>query len=115
MIEWSFKPFAALSAVDLYDILTARSDVFVLEQQCNYRDIDGLDEQGCAVAPTANGSTLNPACPIVHQHVCAASAESVQVNVQLGRRDQAERLKQTPVTQLRCPPEPFERLLPARR
>jgi len=43
MIEWTFKPFAVLSAMDLYDILTARSDVFVIEQQCNYRDIDGLD------------------------------------------------------------------------
>ena len=75
----------------------------------------GLDEQGCAVAPTANGPALNPSCPIVHQHLCAASAESVQVNVQLGRRDQAERLKQTAVSQLRCPAEPFERLLPAGR
>ncbi len=77
---------------------------------------DGLDEQGCAVMATANGPVLNPGCPIVHRHLCAASAESVQVNLQLGRRDQAERLKQTAISQLHCPAEPFEyRLLPTGR
>jgi hypothetical protein len=39
--------------------------------------------------------------------------ESVQVKLQLGRSDEAERLKQTAISQLRCPAEPFERLLPA--
>lgn len=43
MIEWSFKPFAELSAADVYDMLRVRSDVFVIEQRCIYRDIDGLD------------------------------------------------------------------------
>ena len=75
----------------------------------------GLDEQGCAVASTSNGPAFNPACPIVQRHLCAASAESIQVNLQLGRRDQAERLKETAVSQLRCPSEPLERLLPTGR
>jgi ATP-dependent Lhr-like helicase len=75
----------------------------------------GLDEQGCAVASTSNGPAFNPVCPIVQRHLCAASAESIQVNLQLGRRDQAERLKETAVSQLRCPSEPIERLLPTGR
>ena len=75
----------------------------------------GLDEKGCAFTPTSNGPAFNPACPIVQRHLCAASAESIQLNLQLGRRDQAERLKETAVSQLRCPPEPLERLLPAGR
>lgn len=33
----------ALAAADLYEILRLRSDVFVVEQDCVYADIDGLD------------------------------------------------------------------------
>ncbi|WP_037366798.1 GNAT family N-acetyltransferase [Amycolatopsis orientalis] len=32
-----------LAAADLYEILRLRSDVFVVEQDCVYADIDGLD------------------------------------------------------------------------
>lgn len=38
------KPFAALSADELYAILRARQDVFVVEQECAYPDIDGKDQ-----------------------------------------------------------------------
>lgn len=38
------KPFDALTAAELYDILEARCAVFVVEQNCPYLDIDGLDK-----------------------------------------------------------------------
>jgi ElaA protein len=41
--EWRWRPFAALSPVEVYEILSARSDVFVVEQNCVYRDIDHAD------------------------------------------------------------------------
>lgn len=37
------KPFNELSAVELYQILQLRSEVFVVEQNCVYQDIDGKD------------------------------------------------------------------------
>lgn len=40
---WYCKAFAELSGADIYEILTLREEVFVLEQQCLYQDIDGLD------------------------------------------------------------------------
>jgi ElaA protein len=43
-LEWRWKSFDALSAREVYSILEARSAVFVVEQQCVYRDIDGIDE-----------------------------------------------------------------------
>lgn len=43
MIEWQWQSFAQLTAHQLYDILALRSDVFVIEQNCVYQDIDGLD------------------------------------------------------------------------
>lgn len=37
------KYFSDLSAVELYDLLQLRENVFQLEQQCLYRDIDDKD------------------------------------------------------------------------
>jgi len=45
MIEWHWKFFAALTVDELYEMLAARSAVFVMEQQCLYTDLDGLDRQ----------------------------------------------------------------------
>jgi ElaA protein len=42
-IEWRFKKFDALSAMEIYDILSLRNRVFVVEQNCVYLDTDGMD------------------------------------------------------------------------
>ena len=41
--KWKIKPFEALSVVELYSVLQLRSEVFVVEQNCVYQDIDGKD------------------------------------------------------------------------
>jgi ElaA protein len=43
MIEWQWRSFRELANVELYEVLAARQQVFVLEQQCFYNDFDGLD------------------------------------------------------------------------
>jgi ElaA protein len=43
-LDWRWKPFSDLTAAEVYDMLAARSAVFVVEQQCIYNDIDGLDK-----------------------------------------------------------------------
>jgi ElaA protein len=40
---WSCKPFSELSASELYNILEVRSEVFVVEQNCVYQDLDKKD------------------------------------------------------------------------
>jgi ElaA protein len=42
-IEWRWKSFDDLSNAEVYDMLAARTAVFVVEQQCLYDDVDGLD------------------------------------------------------------------------
>jgi ElaA protein len=42
-IDWHFSRFADLTPFDLYDVLAARQNVFILEQTCLYPDIDGYD------------------------------------------------------------------------
>lgn len=43
-IEWSVKRFDELTLEELYAILKVRSEVFVVEQQCCYLDLDSLDQ-----------------------------------------------------------------------
>jgi ElaA protein len=40
-ITWQTKHFSALSLNQLYDVLKLRVDVFVVEQNCFYPDLDG--------------------------------------------------------------------------
>lgn len=39
------KTFSELSTQELYDLLQLRSEVFVVEQDCVYQDVDGKDEK----------------------------------------------------------------------
>ncbi|TDE04905.1 GNAT family N-acetyltransferase [Flavobacterium hiemivividum] len=43
-IQWKTKPFEALSVNELYDLLKLRSEIFVVEQNCVYLDLDGKDK-----------------------------------------------------------------------
>lgn len=43
LFNWRWKPFSELTSVEVYTVLAARSEVFVVEQNCVYGDIDGLD------------------------------------------------------------------------
>jgi len=44
--RWLNTPFQALDAAELYALLQLRQSVFVVEQNCPYPDLDGLDQQG---------------------------------------------------------------------
>lgn len=43
-IHWKIKSFETLSVHELYDILRLRSEIFVVEQNCVYLDLDGKDK-----------------------------------------------------------------------
>lgn len=42
-MEWTVRRFEELSAAELYELLRLRCEVFVVEQQCPYQDVDGKD------------------------------------------------------------------------
>ena len=44
-LRWRAVPFDALSTAELYRILQLRSAVFVVEQNCVFQEVDGLDAQ----------------------------------------------------------------------
>ena len=45
-MTFKFKDFNELTTDELYDILQLRVEIFVVEQDCVYNDIDGLDKDG---------------------------------------------------------------------
>ena len=44
-METIVKAFNELSLDELYEILRIRAEVFVVEQNCAYQDLDGIDKQ----------------------------------------------------------------------
>lgn len=49
------KTYSELTKEDLYDLLQLRSAVFVVEQECVYQDIDGLDSKAVHILGRLNG------------------------------------------------------------
>lgn len=43
MLKFDFKPFEELTTLELYEMLSLRQKVFVLEQNCSYLDADHKD------------------------------------------------------------------------
>ncbi len=44
-MKWIFLTFDDLNTKQLYEMLQLRSEVFVVEQDCIYQDMDGLDQK----------------------------------------------------------------------
>lgn len=44
-IQWQLKSFEELTAHQVYQLLRLRSEVFVVEQQCIFLDMDNKDQQ----------------------------------------------------------------------
>lgn len=45
MLKIKTKTFKELTTQELYDVLQLRSEVFVVEQDCVYQDVDGKDQK----------------------------------------------------------------------
>jgi len=53
-IDYQIKKFEELSNLELYKILQLRSEIFVVEQNCAYQDIDNLDEKSIHILAKNN-------------------------------------------------------------
>ena len=42
-INWTIKHFDELTTLELYNFVTLREEIFIVEQQCIFLDADGLD------------------------------------------------------------------------
>lgn len=44
-ISWKVKHFSELSLLEFHDIVSLRLEVFVVEQNCSYQELDGKDKK----------------------------------------------------------------------
>jgi ElaA protein len=58
MLTVKTKYFNELTITELYNLLQLRSEVFVVEQNCVYQDIDGKDKQALHVIGVKNKSIV---------------------------------------------------------
>lgn len=57
-IVWKIKTFDELSVTELYAIIKARVNVFVVEQDCPYPDLDDSDQKAIHLWAEKNGEVL---------------------------------------------------------
>jgi ElaA protein len=57
-LQFKIKGFNAISVTELYQLLQLRSEVFVLEQNCVYQDIDGKDEKAMHLLGEVDGKIV---------------------------------------------------------
>ena len=74
-MDMRIKFFAELDASELYEILRLRSEVFVVEQNCVYQDIDGIDTRALHVYAMHEGKCIG----------CLRVFERDKKTVQIGR------------------------------
>ena len=69
------KTFHELTTDELYELLRVRSEVFVLEQNCVYQDMDGDDQQAIHLWLTLEGKVVALA------RVCPAGTHMTEVSI----------------------------------
>ncbi|MGM0751725.1 MAG: GNAT family N-acetyltransferase [Bacillota bacterium] len=57
-MNWKLKSFNELSTHELYGILQVRTQVFVVEQQCPYMEVDGKDLHAYHLYKEENGEVV---------------------------------------------------------
>jgi ElaA protein len=70
MISWQWKTFDEFSVRELYQLLRLRAEVFVVEQDAAYQDLDNLDYDALHLLGWEKDSTGTPAI-VAHSRVVA--------------------------------------------
>lgn len=56
--DWKIKTFSELTTTELYEIIKARVNVFVVEQDCPYPDLDDYDQKAIHLWAEKDGEVL---------------------------------------------------------
>jgi ElaA protein len=57
-LKWDIKSFDALSNLELYELLRLRNEVFIVEQNCIFPDLDDKDQKCHHLLGTQNGNLM---------------------------------------------------------
>ena len=57
-MDFNIKAFENLTTIELYDLLQLRSDVFVVEQECVFLDLDSRDKDAIHILGKKNNKIV---------------------------------------------------------
>lgn len=88
-LTWQWLSFDSLSNLQLYQMLALRSEVFVVEQDCAYQDLDGKDLKALHLVGALDGKVLATArlLPVGVSYPDAASIGRIVVHPSLRGQD----------------------------
>lgn len=88
-LTWQWLAFDSLSNLQLYQMLALRSEVFVVEQDCAYQDLDGKDLKALHLIGTLDDKVLATArlLPVGVSYPDAASIGRIVVHPSLRGQD----------------------------
>jgi tetratricopeptide (TPR) repeat protein len=72
---------------------------------------DRMDPGGCAAVARQSQRDLNPDCPMVGRHLCAAMLDLMKASLEARHYDLAKQTKETARRAYGCPMESFDRVL----
>jgi ElaA protein len=58
VIRWRFAPFEELTPREVHDLLQLRAEVFVVEQDCVFQDVDGADVESWHLLGSRDGALV---------------------------------------------------------
>lgn len=80
-LTWISKKFNNLTLTELYELLRLRSEVFVVEQNCAFQDIDGQDHVAYHLLGQAPGGKLAAYARLFDAGLCYAEVSIGRVIV----------------------------------
>ncbi|MBG9982475.1 GNAT family N-acetyltransferase [Aerococcaceae bacterium DSM 111020] len=92
---WTVKTFSELSTLELFHIYRLRNEVFIVEQECVYQDIDDIDLKATHLM-IWQANQLIAYCRIYNDevyHIGRVIVERTHRNKQLGRQLLTEALR----------------------
>ncbi|MBL4703516.1 MAG: GNAT family N-acetyltransferase, partial [Flavobacteriales bacterium] len=58
MYNWEVKRFSEFSLVEFHDLIALRIDVFIIEQDCPYQELDGKDQLSLHLITSKDGQIV---------------------------------------------------------
>jgi len=73
-MNWTIKSFEELTTTELYNMLQLRSEVFVVEQNCPYQDLDDKDKIALHLWATDEEGKVVACCRLLPRNISYAEA-----------------------------------------
>lgn len=98
LVNSDHKPDAATALIA--ELLVTGDRRAIAQLEALYRG--GLDEKGCALLTTAQGTSLNPSCELVRREFCSASADLAEIYSWNRRADLADAVESRAMSSYGC-------------